>query len=138
MDSTELYLVYINPLNTDYRNRFVYEFIFSTTTDIEVGEEWSTSGPVNTATPPDPKYANYVGVFRAPEEHELSLLLDNEHFTMYDGVEGVVALGWESEVDFEFDRDRLVFKYGDTLDSVQKQLRTVDLGFYFSKEYMAK
>lgn len=137
IDPKSLYLVYINPMNTDFRRRFVYEFIFAETTDIEVGDDWTTSGISSTATPPDPSYAKYVGLLRVNEENELSLAIENEHFTMYDAIENIIALGWESEEDVD-GRDRLVFQFGDTLETVKNNLLTADLSFFSSPEYMGK
>ena len=44
--------------------------------------------------------------------------------TVYDCVEGIIALGWESESP-EID-DRLVFRYGETIESVKEKIYSRD------------
>ena len=119
------YLVYINPLGKNYKGEFIYEFIFSDTTDIECGEEWDIQ-PASSGqpTPPPMSFIKKVEVLQS-EDIELELAITSDTFAYTDAVEDILAMAWEKES--PDDEKRLVFHYGDKVDSVIDKLYARDL-----------
>ena len=124
-----MYLVYINPLNKNYKGEYIYEFIFSNNIEIEFGEEWNNNPASNVElTPPPKEFIAKVGVVTG-KKIELDLVLNSDYFSMVDAVEDIIALGWEKESpDFE---KRLVFHFGETIDSVEAKIKSRNQVFIF-------
>ena len=120
-----LYLIYINPLNKDFKGQNTYEFIFTKRLDIvEYGEDWDVQpASSGTPTPPNVEQVDSVGILKT-DEIELSLAIHSDTFSMYDCVEGIIALGWETESP-EID-ERLVFRYAETMESVKEKIYSRD------------
>jgi len=120
-----MYLIYINPLNKDFKGQNTYEFIFSKRTDnVEYGEDWDVEpASSGSPTPPNIEQVDEVGVLRSLDI-ELTLNIDSDNFSMYDCVEGIIALAWETESPEV--EDRLVFKYGEDADSVKSKIYSRD------------
>lgn len=125
-------LTYINPLNRNYKGEFIYEFIFSKDEDIDYGDDWDVL-PASTGnqTPPDLKEISLIGVLKS-SEIELELALNSDTFAMYDCVEKIIAIGWEKES--PDDEIRLVFHYGEALESIKDKLYSRDLIMEFIKK----
>lgn len=126
----ELYLVYINELNTDWEDNNLYEFIFSETKHIEEkleGEYWDVIPASRNPTPPDSSVVSYVGLLKT-EDIVLDTIYNSDTFSVYDSIDGVVALGWEDLMESEtYPENRLVFPYGDELEEVKNKLYSRDL-----------
>jgi|GEM_PF-1046092 hypothetical protein len=120
-----LYLIYINPLNKDFKGQNTYEFIFTKRLDIvEYGEDWDVQpASSGTPTPPNVEQVDSVGILKT-DEIELSLAIHSDTFSMYDCVEGIIALAWETESP-EIE-DRLVFRYGEDIESVKEKIYSRD------------
>lgn len=117
-------LTYINPLNKNYKGEYTYEFLFSKTDEINFGDDWDIMPACNgTLTPPPIDEINFVGVLKT-NEIELDLAIESEHFSMYDCVENIIALGWEKES--PNNEIRLVFHFGESIDSVKDKLYSRD------------
>lgn len=93
-----MYLIYINPLNKDFKGQNTYEFIFTKRIDnVEYGEDWDVQpASSGSPTPPNIEQVEMVGVLKS-EDIELSLAMHSDTFSMYDCVEGIISLGWETE-----------------------------------------
>ncbi len=117
-------LIYINPLNKNYKGESTYEFLFAKNKEINHGEDWdmvpASSGVV---TPPPMEEISEVGILKT-NEIELDLTIQSDYFGMYDCVENIVALGWEKESPEEL--ERLVFHFGETMESVKEKLYSRD------------
>jgi hypothetical protein len=125
-------LVYINSLNTNYKNENIYEFIFAkSASQIEEGNDWgaepASSGEV---TPPDIDSISAVGILKTTEV-ELNLVINSDSFSMYDATEDIIALGWE--VDIPKVDDRLVFRFGEKQEAVEKKLSVRKLKLIYEK-----
>lgn len=120
-----MYLIYINPLNKDFKGQNTYEFIFTKRIDnIEYGEDWDTEpASSGSPTPPNVEQVDEVGVLKS-KDIELTLNIESDTFSMYDCVEGIIALGWETESP-EVD-ERLVFRYGEDAQSVKDKIYSRD------------
>jgi len=104
----------------------MYEFIFGTDIEDVDGEEWGYEGK---AEPPHQQYINKVGIL---ENSKVNFDVAQKHdsFTMYDAQEGVISLAWEcldSIEDAFKPKNRLVFHYGDTEQSVTDKLYSRDM-----------
>lgn len=125
MAKKQLYLVFINALGQNYRGESIYEFIFSETVTIEPGEDWDRE-PASSGnpTPPPIEFINGVSILKT-NEIQLNVIQKNDTFSLYDAVDTVIALGWETESpDLS---DRLVFHFGDTFESVKEKLYERDI-----------
>lgn len=117
-------LTYINPLNRNYKNEFIYEFIFSKTEEINFGDEWGIT-PASSGIQTPPSLEDIESVYLlVSDDIELELVLNSDGFSLYDCVEKIIALGWEKESpDVEI---RLVFHFGETIESVKQKLYSRD------------
>jgi hypothetical protein len=118
-------LTYINPLNKNYKGERTYEFIFSKNDVIDFGEDWDVNPASNgTITPPPITEIDKVGILKT-DSLELDLAIHSEFFSMYDCVEGIIAIGWETES--PDNETRLVFHFGESYEAVKEKLYSRDI-----------
>ncbi len=117
-------LTYINPLNKNYKGEIAYEFLFSKTLEIDFGDDWEVMPAASgNLTPPPITEIEMVGILKSTDI-ELELAISSDHFSMYDCVENVIAIGWEKESP---DNDvRLVFQFGESFESVKSKIYARD------------
>lgn len=117
-------LLYINSLNKNHRGQNIYEFLFGRTLEIEYGDNWD-SVPASAAkvTPPPVDYIHGVGLL-VTDEIEFDCVQYSD-FAVVDAVDTIIALGWESVP--QDDTIRLVFHFGEELESVKDKLYARDL-----------
>jgi len=120
-----MYLIYINPLNKNFKGEHTYEFIFAKRLDnIEYGDDWDIEPASSGApTPPSVDQIETIGILKS-EDIVLNLAIYSDTFSMYDCVEGIIAMGWEMESPAV--EDRLVFRYGETMDSIKEKIYSRD------------
>ena len=125
----ELYLIYINKIGTNFKGEHIFEFLFSDRTNYDWDETWYESSVVtdkNDLTP-DPSFIKLVGGLKT-SELDLELIQNSGVFQIYNAVEGIIALGWEKlQDDQDYPEERLVFRFGETEESVEKKLYSLDL-----------
>jgi hypothetical protein len=125
----ELYLIYINKIGTNFRGEHIFEFLFSDRTNYDWDETWYESSVVtdkNDLTP-DPSFIKLVGGLKTPEL-DLELIQNSGVFQIYNAGEGIIALGWEKlQDDQDYPEERLVFRFGETKESVEEKLYSLDL-----------
>lgn len=127
-------LVYVNALGPNYKGDNIYEFIFSNQEDVW-GEDWDKEPAGGSPTPPHIQFIEKVGVLKNSGV-ELILIQNSDFFSVYDSVEGVVALAWEnadSEAITDFKQKRLVFNYGDDEKTVADKLYERDIVLNWEK-----
>ena len=115
-------LIYINEIGSDYKGQKQYEFIFSKSTEFEI-DEWlviPASFSVNSKSP-NIDYIDLVGLLKNVDI-QLELVQNSDYFGVIDAVDGVIALGWE-KYDIESDIQRLTFKFGETIEIVNKKIK---------------
>jgi hypothetical protein len=128
-------LIYINELGPNYLGNNIYEFIFSYEDSEPFGEGWDSVPASGNALPPELEYIKKVGILKE-SDLKLHLIQNSDYFCVYDAVEDVIALGWEhedSEAIMDENKTRLVFRYGDSLDSVSDKLYERDLVLEYDK-----
>lgn len=136
----ELYLIYINKIGTNYKSENIYEFLFSDRTNYDWDETWYESSVVtdkNDLTP-DPSFIKLVGGLKT-SELDLELIQNSGVFQIYNAVEGIIALGWEKlQDDQDYPEERLVFRFGETKESVEEKLYSLDLVLNYDETKIKK
>ena len=121
-------LIYVNEIGSDYKGQRQYEFIFSESAEIDM-EEWFDVPASSTMTSKSPsiEYIDLVGLLK-DTDLVLELIQNSGVFQIYNAVEGIIALGWEKlQDDQDYPEERLVFRFGETKESVEKKLYSLDL-----------
>lgn len=127
-------LIYVNKLGSNYKGENLYEFIFSDSTENIWGESWDSKPANGYPSPPDMEFITKVGVLKNVLDFEV--LQNSDIFSMIDGMDDVIALAWENEseqVNFDVQK-RLVFRFGDTIESVKNKLYERDIVLEFEKK----
>jgi hypothetical protein len=130
-------LIYVNELGPNYKGDNIYEFIFSDVEEVW-GDEWDAEPASGRPSPPNIEYIKKVGVLRN-SDIELNLVQNSDFFSVYDAVEDVIALAWEkSDSDFVVDENykRLVFRYGESVKSVEDKLYERDIVLSYEKSFV--
>jgi hypothetical protein len=126
-----MHLIYVNEIGSDYKGEKQYEFIFSESTEIDMGEWFIIpASSTNQTKSPDIEYVDLVGLLKNTNL-KLELVQDSDYFGVIDAVDGVIALAWE-KFDFDNEFERLTFKFGESIESVNKKLKV--RGFVLLKE----
>jgi hypothetical protein len=131
-------LVYVNALGPNYKGDNIYEFIFSNQEDVW-GEDWDKEPAGGSPTPPHIQFIEKVGVLKNSGV-ELNLIQNSDFFSVYDSVEGVIALAWEvvdSISVTEYKHQRLVFHYGQTESQVADKLYERDIVLNWEKNLIS-
>ncbi len=127
-------LVYVNELGPNYKGDNIYEFIFSDLDDVW-GDDWDAEPASGKPSPPEINYIKKVGVLKNSEV-QLELIQHSDYFGVYDAIDGVISLAWENSNSDEIlvhKRKRLVFQYGETVESVENKLYERDIVLKWEK-----
>jgi hypothetical protein len=126
-----MHLIYINEIGSDYKGQKQYEFIFSETFEIDMGDWFQIpASATQRSKSPDVEYVNLVGLLKNTDL-KLELVQDSDYFGVIDAVDGVVSMAWE-KFDFENTEERLTFKFAEPIENVTKKLKS--RGFILLKE----
>jgi len=131
-----MYLIYINKVGTTFKGEHMFEFLFSASTDWEWDDEWYESSVITDTTDlsPDENFVKIIGSLKT-DEIDFELVQESGVFDVYNAVEGIIALGWEKledDDDYQHD-DRMVFKFGDSKESVDIKLLEYDLALTYKE-----
>ena len=128
------YLIYVNELGPNYKGDNIYEFIFSDSIEDVWGESWESKPSNGYPLPPDIEHIKNVGVLKN-DQITMSVIQNSDYFSMIDSMDDIIALCWENESeDVDFTRQkRLVFKFGETEQSVKDKLYERDIVLVFEK-----
>jgi len=127
-------LIYVNKLGSNYKGENLYEFIFSDSIKDIWGESWDSKPANGYPSPPNIEFVTKVGVLKNVLDFEV--LQNSDIFSMIDGMDDVIALAWENEseqVNFDIQK-RLVFRFGDTIESVKNKLYERDIVLEFERK----
>ena len=115
-------LIYINEIGADYKGQKQYEFIFSTSQEIDM-DDWFVipASASSRSKSPDIEYIHLVGLLKNTDL-DMELVQNSDYFGVIDAVDGVVALAWQ-KFDITNDDSRLTFKFGESIESVNKKLK---------------
>ena len=129
------YLIYVNELGPNYKGDNIYEFIFSDSSKDIWGESWESKPSNGYPLPPDLEHIKKVGVLKN-DLITMSVIQNSDYFSMIDAMDDIIALAFENDneyVDFEHQK-RLVFKFGETEQSVKDKLYERDIVLEFEKK----
>ena len=129
------YLIYVNELGPNYKGDNIYEFIFSDDLEDVWGDSWESKPANGYPTPPDLEHIKRVGILKS-DLVSLSIVQKSDYFSMIDSIDGVIALAWENETEvtnFEINK-RLVFRFGETEESIKNKLYERDIVLEFEKK----
>lgn len=120
------YLIYVIKIGFDHKDRGIYEFIFTDNLDEDVEHEsWGESPSMGNNQSPDEDYISSVGSFKT-NNFDLEVVQDSQFFGMCDAVDDIIALAWEINQELVAEEGeeekRVVFRYGQTKDVVEKTL----------------
>jgi len=122
----ELYLIYIHEIGFDHEGKYFYEFIFSDSIDNIDGEGWDSYPASGNPNAPNPDVIKQVGKIEL--DNSLIVAQDNEQFSMWDAIDGVIPLAWENIDGLEeYPQNRLVFPFGMLSDEVTDKLYERDI-----------
>ena len=126
-----MHLIYVNEIGSDYKGQKQYEFVFSETTEIDMGD-WFVipASACQRSKSPDIEYVDVVGLLK-DTDLQLELVQDSDYFGVIDAVDGVISMAWE-KFDFENTEERLTFKFAEPIENVTKELKS--RGFILLKE----
>jgi hypothetical protein len=129
------YLIYVNELGPNYKGDNTYEFIFSNGLEEIWGDSWESNPANGYPSPPDLEFINKVGTLKS-SEITLSVIQKSDYFSMTDCMDDVISLAWENELDdIDFTiKKRLVFRFGETEQSVKNKLYERDIVLEFEKK----
>jgi hypothetical protein len=117
-----MHLIYVNEIGDDYKGQKQYEFIFSTSTEIDMDVWFKVPASLSIEPKsPDIEYIDLVGLLKNTDL-QLELIQNSDYFGVIDAVDGVIAMAWE-KFDFESENERLTFKFGESIASVTKKLK---------------
>jgi hypothetical protein len=128
-------LVFINELGPNFKGNFVYEFIFSNELTEIWGEDWDSAPASTKPQPPEIEFIKKVGIL-SKEGIEFEIVQNSDYFSFTDAIDEVIALGWEKyneENETSIDK-RLVFRFGETAESVNDKLYSRDLILNYNEE----
>lgn len=130
-----MYLIFVNELGPNYRGENIYEFIFSDSIENVWGESWESKPANGYPLPPDIQHIKKVGILKN-DNISLSVIQKSDYFSMMDSLDDVIAMAWENENELlNFDLvKRLVFRFGESEESVKNKLYERDLILEFEKK----
>jgi hypothetical protein len=131
----DLYLIYVNRVGKDYKGNYLYEFLFSDTTQNIDGDDWDTFPASGRPEPPHEIFIKHVGKLQSGLR--LDVVQDSDTFAVWDAIDGVIALAWENIDEYEsYPDQRLCFKFGENISDVESKLYERDIILeYNSRNY---
>lgn len=119
-------LIYVNRVGYNYKGEGTYELIFADNTiDLKDvwGEGWIEIPADSRAQSPDIEHISKVGTFQA-KDYDFTITNDSIEFGICDAKDDVIALAWEAiDENFDPNKTRLVFRFGDDLKDVEKKIK---------------
>lgn len=134
-EDKNLSLIFVNRLGDNWKKQNVYEFIFSDHTNLEEvdGENWDLYPSEGKAMPPNEEFVTKIGNLETSVE--LSLVQESDTFSIWDAIDGVVALAWEDLADYNYYPDpRYCFRFGDNIQNVEDILYERDEVLHFKEK----
>ena len=122
----DLFLIYVNKIGKDYKENYLYEFIFSDATKNIDGDDWDTFPASGRPSAPHDHFIKKVG--RLESEIKFDVVQDSDTFAVWDAVDEVIALAWENINAYDsYPEKRICFKFGEALTDVEDKLYEKDL-----------
>jgi len=134
----ELFLIYIYQVGKDWKGIGRYEFLFSDKIDNIDGEDWDAIPAAGRPEPPHEELVKKIGTL-ITDDKRLDVIQESDSFSLYDAIDGVVALAWENMDDYDqYPESRIAFHFGDTIKDVEDKLYEHDLILEYKTENNGK
>lgn len=128
----KLYLIYINNVGKDWQGNHLYEFLYSNKNKDVDGDDWDAVPASGRPAPPYEEFVKKVGTLTT--KIKLSLVQESDTFSVWDAVDGIIALGWENIDEYdEYPEIRLWFKFGEEFEAVNDKLYEKDIVLEYNK-----
>jgi hypothetical protein len=128
----EFFLIYINVIGKDYKENYLYEFIFSDSIEDIDGDDWDTFPASGRPSAPHDHFIKKVG--RLETEIKFDVIQYSDTFAVWDAIDGVIALGWENINAYDsYPEKRICFKFGEPINEVETKLYEKDLTLQYNK-----
>ena len=125
MDTSNLCLVYINPIGRDSGGLNEYEFFFSETPEVVWGEDWNVACPSACGNLlPDSTTYSHIEILKT--EIPLFCIQQNSCFSLQDCIDGLVCLSF-----FEDEENITKFDFNENYNNVLKKIN--ERGVFFLK-----
>lgn len=126
-NGSELKIIYIMRIGEDAEGKKIFHFIFSNDIDNVWAEEWGEKPACNCRyLQPDEQYYNRIMELKS----DIDFILGQENCccSYQDVCDGCVSIAYENIDGYEeYPENRLIFRYGDTLEYIEEQLAKRDL-----------
>ena len=131
IDTSNLYVIYVQEVGKDNDNNYVYEFLISEDADSIWNDTWNEVPICNERdTKPSEEYYDYVKELRT--DIKLSLGQNNCCVSFMDIKDNIAALAYEDLTNAEeYPEPRIVIQYGESLDEVEEMLAKRNLFMKF-------
>lgn len=125
MDGEKLFLIYAELVGKDAHDLYEYDFYFSESPETAWGEDWNEPCPA--ACDKDimrPDISMYSEIRRLNTIIPFGLMQNNCCFSLQDAVDNIIPCVWEDISEYEEYPTpiRLVFKFGESFESVEDKL----------------
>lgn len=121
----------------DYKDNYIYEFIFSDSIKNIDGDEWDTFPASGRPHAPHDNFIKKVG--RLESVLKLDVIQNSDTFAVWDAVDGVIALAWENINAYDsYPEKRLCFKFGESIKNIEDKLYEKDLILKYNTQNHAK
>ena len=128
----DLFLIYVNKIGKDYKENYLYEFIFSDTTENIDGDDWDTFPASGRPSAPHDHFIKKVG--RLESEIKFDVVQDSDTFAVWDAVDEVIALAWENINAYDsYPEKRICFKFVEPMSEVESKIYEKDLILQYNK-----
>jgi hypothetical protein len=122
----ELFLIYVNYVGKNHEDDYLYEFMFSDNIQGVDGEDWDFVPASNRPKPPHEKHIKKIMLLES--ELKLDLIQQSDTFCVWDSVDGIICLSWESVNAYDkYPEYRMSFRYGESIKNVEDKLYERDL-----------
>lgn len=126
-----LKLIYVNEVGKTWEGKYIYEFLFSTSTKDVDGVDWDVYPAAGNPEPPRADLVKQVG--KLVSDIKLNLVQNSDTFAVWDSIDGVIALAWEDISEYEeYPEIRMCFKFGEPISSVTDKLYEKDIILVFN------
>jgi hypothetical protein len=123
---SDLQLIYVLPVGKNWKEEYIYEFIFSDDISNVDGEDWDSYPASGKPSAPHKSLIKAVG--KLTSEMIFDVVQNSDTFAVYDAVDGVIALAWENIDDYDqYPESRICFRFGDDIKKVKDTLYSKDI-----------
>lgn len=122
-------LIYVNPIGKNYNDNYIYEFFFTEKDEITYNEEWYENNPLFISKELMlPKIENYSEIKRLVTDIPFSCAQQNSCFPFIYCIDGCISVCYENISEYENYPEpyRIVFQFGEDIDSVREKLNGRD------------